>query len=117
MDFKVGDRVSVTGEVTGRYFYGEIGTIYFVSPDEEGYTVAFDNWTSGHSAALDAWETYVYLQKALPKPGENQSFNIWLTENVKIELIQEATPKNKYFMIEMKIKEMKSRREELGYKF
>lgn len=117
MDFNVGDRVSVTGEVSGNYFGGEIGTIYYIHPDEEGYIVAFDNWDNGHGAALDVWEMNYYVQNTLPKPSARQSFNIWSSDRVKIALIQEDTPKNKYFMIEMKIKEMKSRREELGYKF
>lgn len=48
--FKVGDRVSVSGIIDNRTFKGHVGTIVFIDTDSS-LDVEFENWDKGHDCS------------------------------------------------------------------
>jgi hypothetical protein len=106
MLFEVGDRVLALGFHDGEDMEGLTGTIRRINPDEEYscYLVSFDNWTGGHDGQANM--------------SSNDRSCWWMPAHKMKNLTDDdRTASNPYFKIERKIKQMRERREAMGYKF
>lgn len=103
MPFEVGDRVSILAKHDGASLVGKTGTIIKANEErwvgENNILVEVDDWGGGHDGEG-------------MRSGER---SCWWFPMAKLELL--AGTDNPYYRIERKIKQMRERREAMGYRF